>query len=288
MTRLAQIEGHIANMGELLDIIGAMRSLASMRVQEAHRAIPGVRRYAGDMAAAIGSAVLLAPERAAAPTAPGRRALILCTAEHGFVGGFNERIIEAAQALFLPENSLFVLGGRGAALVQERGRPAVWTHPMPTRPAAVPQTIQRLMAALFRAIAGDAVSRVEIVFARHRQGGSLAIERRQLLPVDLASLTTRRPRSPPLCNLRPETLLERLITDYVFALLIEAVIESIASENAARFAAMEAAHDNIARKLEQLRRDGRQARQDEITTELLDIVTGAEALHGAGSSIFAL
>jgi F-type H+-transporting ATPase subunit gamma len=288
MTRLAQIEGHIANMGELLDIVGAMRSLASMRVQEAHRAVPGVRRYAEDMAAAIGSAVLLAPERAAARTAPGRRALILCTAEHGFVGGFNERIIEATEALLLPNDSLFVLGGRGAALAQERGRPAVWAHPMPTRPAAAPETIRRLMAALFRAIAGGAVSRVEVVFARHRQGSSLAIERRPLLPVDLASLTTRQPRLPPLCNLRPETLLERLVADYVFALLIEAVIESIASENAARFAAMEAAHDNVARKLEQLRRDGRQARQDEITTELLDLVTGAEALHGDGSSTFAL
>ena len=68
------------------------------------------------------------------------------------------------------------------------------------------------------------------------------------------------------------------MAEYVFALLTEAAIESIASENAARFAAMNSAHDNVAKKLEQLRQSGRQARQSEITAEMLDLVTGAEAL----------
>ncbi len=63
--------------------------------------------------------------------------------------------------------------------------------------------------------------------------------------------------------------------------MTEAAVESLASENAARFAAMGAAHDNVSKKLEQLRQDARQARQSEITTELLDLVTGAEAQHDA-------
>jgi F-type H+-transporting ATPase subunit gamma len=86
---------------------------------------------------------------------------------------------------------------------------------------------------------------------------------------------------PPLHNLPAEVLLERLIADYVFALMTEAAVESLASENAARFAAMGSAHDNVSKKLEQLRQDARQARQSEITTELLDLVTGAEAQHDA-------
>jgi len=44
---------------------------------------------------------------------------------------------------------------------------------------------------------------------------------------------------------------------------------------------MDSAHENVSRKLEELRQDARQARQDEITTELLDLVTGAEALRSA-------
>ena len=79
-------------------------------------------------------------------------------------------------------------------------------------------------------------------------------------------------------------MLEKLVGDYVFALLTEAAVESLAAENAARFAAMGSAYDNVSRKLEELRQDARQARQSEITTELLDLVTGAEAIRSAGCS----
>jgi len=282
MTRLADIEAHIGSMGELLDIVGAMRSLAGMRVQEAHRSLPGIRRYAATMAAAIGAALLLVPEGApAARSAPGRRAIILCTTEHGFVGAFNERILAAAEAVLNPEDVLFILGSRGVALAQERGRPAAWARPMATRPQSVPETIRRLTAELYRAVADGEVTRVETIFARHHQSGPLEIEQRLLFPVDRAAFALARPGMPPLHNLPAEVLLERLIADYVFALMTEAAVESLASENAARFAAMGSAHDNVSKKLEQLRQDARQARQSEITTELLDLVTGAEAQHDA-------
>ena len=117
MTRLSEIQSHIASMGELRDIVGAMRSLAGMRVQEAQHALPGIRGYAESMAAAVGSALMLMPQPAtAAHREPGRRALILCTAEHGFVGGFTEHMLEAAEATLKPSDLLFVLGSRGAAL----------------------------------------------------------------------------------------------------------------------------------------------------------------------------
>ena len=283
MIRLAEIESQIAGISELLDIVGAMRSLASMRVQEAHRALPGIRRYAETMAEAIGSALLLMPGPSlAGGAARGPRAFILCTAEHGFVGGFNVRVIDAAEEVLGRDDTLFVLGSRGAALVRERGGTTAWTHPTATSPEGVPETIRPLTARLYRLIVRDHVTRVDLMFARHRQGAGTTIERRQLLPLDLASFSLKQPRLPPLHNLQPNFLLEKLIGDYVFALLTEAVVESLAAENAARFAAMGSAYDNVSKKLDELRQDARQARQSEITTELLDLVTGAEAMRRAG------
>jgi F-type H+-transporting ATPase subunit gamma len=282
MMRLAEIEAHVTGMSELLDIVGAMRSLASMRLQAAHRSLPGVARYAETMAAAIGAALLLLPEGApAVRSAPGRSALVLCTAEHGFVGAFNQRILDAADAVQRPGDALFLLGSRGAALAHERGRPITWAHPMATRPASVPETVRRLTVELYRSLADGTATRVEVIFARHRQGSPMGIERRRLFPLDLAAFALTRPGVPPLHNLPAAGLLEKLIADYVFALLTEAAFESLASENAARFAAMATAHDNVSQKLNQLRQDARQARQDEATTELLDLVTGAEALRDA-------
>jgi F-type H+-transporting ATPase subunit gamma len=257
-----------------------MRSLAGMRVQEAQRALPGIRRYAESMAAAVGTSLLLMPQLMPQTGGDrGHRALILCAAEHGFVGGFNEKLIEAAEAVLQPWDLLFVLGSRGAALASERGRKVAWTRPMATRLSGAPDTINYLARELYARIERSEISRVEVIFAQYRQGMASTIERRLLLPLDTKAPATTKPRQAPLHNLEPRLLIEKLMAEYVFALLTEAAVESIASENAARFAAMDSAHDNAAKKLSELRQTARQARQTEITSELLDLIIGAEAIR---------
>lgn len=280
MTRLAEIETHITSMSELLDIVGAMRSLAGMRMQEAQRALPGIRRYAEAVAAGVADTILLTGEVQRPARMAGPLALVLCTAEHGFVGGFNERLLAAAQERLGPKDALFVIGTRGIALAEERGLPIAWTHPMATRCAGAPEVVQRLSAELYRRIARGEIARVEVAHASGRESGTANIGQRLLLPLDLPSLEARQPRQAPLRNLDPVALHERLMAEYVFALLTEAAIESIASENAARLAAMQSAHDNVAKKLEELRQSARQARQSEITMELLELITAGKALEG--------
>lgn len=281
MSRLAETEAHIASMSELLAIVGAMRSLAGMRMQEAQRILPGTRRYADMVASAISDTLLLMGDREEALSAGGAgRAVIVCTAEHGFVGGFNNRLVEAAEETVETGDTLFMLGTRGAALATERGMAPGWSHPMSTRCAAVPQTVGALLADLYGRIAAGEIGRVEAIFACYRQGGASTVERRLLLPLDTEALEPRQPRQSPLVDLDPLDLHERLIGEYLFALMTEAAIESIASENAARFATMSAAHENVADKVDELRQEARQARQSEITTELLDLVTGADAQLG--------
>ncbi len=160
-----------------------------------------------------------------------------------------------------------VLGSRGAKLAQERHRALTWSHPMETRLQSVPQTILRLTAELYGLIARGEITRAEVIYARYRQGSAAVIERRCLFRVDFASLAADPVQLPPLHNLSPA------------ALLTQAATESLASENAARFSAMESARDNVSKKPEQLRQEGPRARQDEITTEILDLVTGAQALQ---------
>jgi F-type H+-transporting ATPase subunit gamma len=283
MKRLAEIEAHITGVRELLDIVGAMRSLAGMRMQEALGALPGIRRYAEAMASGVANTALLLGD--VLPPPPGNtaapRAVVLCAPEHGFVGGFNERLVAAAEAVLTPSDVFLILGTRGAALAIERGREANWTYPMASRCDAAPDGVERLSSELYRRIARGEVSRVEVIHARHRPGQTPSIERRLLLPLDMAALKVKQPHQPPIHNLDPFLLHERLVAEYVFALLTEAAVESIASENAARLAAMAAAHDNVSKKLESLVSDARYARQSEITTELIDVVTGAEALMGS-------
>lgn len=278
MMRLAEIEAQIAGMRELLNIVAAMRSLAGMRMQEAQIALPGIRSFANNVAGGIADArLLLADGLPTSPTAHTPRTIILFAAEHGFIGGFNERLLDEAQVAAARDDLLFILGTRGAALATERGLQPVWTYPMATRSASAPETARRLSSELYRRIARGEISRIDVIYPRCGRGGAAAIEQLSLLPLDVTTLKARPLRAAPLHNLQPLVLHERLLAEYVFALLTEATVEAIAAENAARLAAMGAAHDNVSRKLEALHRDARYARQAEITTEVLDIVTGAEA-----------
>jgi hypothetical protein len=75
-----------------------------------------------------------------------------------------------------------------------------------------------------------------------------------------------------------ERLLSRLVSQYLFAQLYRAYAESLASENASRLMTMQAAEKNIEERLDELNAVYHGQRQDAITSELLDIVSGVEAL----------
>jgi len=276
MARLAEIEAHALSMKSLLGVVSAMRSMAAIRVQEASRALPGVRRYAGVIAGAIGSVLPLLEEMPKRDSGP--RLMVLLSSEHGFAGGYNERLMEKADQSLRPDDLLFVMGARGAAVVTERGRKALWQAPMPTRCGGAQDAAIALGEALLAQMGKGKVSGIEVIFSRFRQMGLWSVEQLSLLPLDLTAFPLPQPPRPvPLRHLSATRLLEKLSEDYLQALLTEVLVEAVASENSARFAAMESAHDNVTKKLEQLQQDANLVRQDEITTELLDLVTGAEA-----------
>ncbi len=78
--------------------------------------------------------------------------------------------------------------------------------------------------------------------------------------------------------MRPELLLERLAAEYVFAQLCEAALHAFEAENEARMLAMASAKTNIETKLAGLSQRERQLRQEEITTEIVELAAGAGAL----------
>lgn len=156
---------------------------------------------------------------------------------------------------------------------------------MAPRLSGVPQSVRQLQEKLYALIANGEIARAEVIFGRYRRGAAPEIARARLFPLSLPATHGQDPSvQAPLHNLPGAQLLERLTAEYLLAQLTEAATESLAAENGARFAAMESAHDHISRKLGSLRLDASRARHEEITTELLDLVIGAQAegAYGAG------
>ncbi len=92
---------------------------------------------------------------------------------------------------------------------------------------------------------------------------------------------TQRPwasRSLPQFRMAPDRLLASLIRSYLFARLFRSAAEAMVTENAARLARMQQAEQSIDEQLDTLTAQTRSVRQSEITTELLDVIIGFEAL----------
>jgi F-type H+-transporting ATPase subunit gamma len=278
MERFAELRRRIAGMHELLEIIGAMRSLAGVRMRQAVQAIPGIRRHAEIVDDAIAVAVGLLSGPLPAHTLPPREkgALLVFTSEHGFVGAFNSRLLERAAAEMKQGEKLFIVGSRGAALARESGREVAWWTPMASHGAGVSRIIGGVARHLYDAFSRGEIERVDLLFAAYRVGGLPRIERRNLLPLDLGPFERELTAAPPIHNLPPEVLLEKAIEEHFFAELMRAAMETVAAVNIMRLRATQSAHDKIGKTCDGLEMKANRVRQEEVTMELLDVVTGAE------------
>jgi F-type H+-transporting ATPase subunit gamma len=277
--RLADIVAQIQNVRQLGSVVTAMRGIAASRAQQGRSLLAGVEAYGRVISGAIGQALSLMPTDGPAPlrSGDGRRGLIVFCAEQGFAGAFSERVLDAVES-DRASATVFLVGTRGMAVAEERGVRPAWRVPMATSAAAVPALANRIADALYQQVADGSMVTVDVAFSRSRSGSGVQIERHSLLPIDLARFPRQVPNLPPLTTLAPPVLLERLAAEYVYAQLCEAAMHAFAAENEARMMAMAAARTNIESKLVGLSQREHQLRQEEITTEIVELAAGAEAL----------
>ncbi len=275
--RLADIVTQIQNVRQLDAVVTAMRGIAASRAQKGRSLLDGIDAYSKVISHAIGQALSLLPPDlvTALPLPRARPGLILFCAEQGFAGAYSERVLDAAGDI---DGAIsLVVGTRGAVVANERGIVPAWTAPMATHIDAIPSFANRLADALYGYVATGAIAKVDIVFSHSVSGSGVQIDRHSLLPIDFGRFTRPVEKQSPLTTLTPELLLERLAVEYVYAQLCEAAMHSFEAENEARMIAMAAAKTNIETKLAGLSQRERQLRQEEITTEIVELAAGAAA-----------
>lgn len=272
MEDLARIEARLGSLEELGELVGALRSMAAARAREAQDALVGTRAYSSIIERAIAS---VAPANALqeATGSDGRPVLLLIASENGFVGGFNARMSDVARQARSPDERLMIVGRRGEIAAMEDGLSAERSFAMTSRVGGIGALARRVTACL------SDVRSARIAFARHQSGARYAPVVRQVLPLVPISEPASGPAPTPLFHLPPDALIAALAREYLFAELAHALMESLASENAARMQAMDAASRNIDDRLEMLKAHERAARQEKTTSDMLDVVTGAEAVN---------
>lgn len=277
--RLADIATQIQNVRQLEAVVTAMRGIAASRAQKSRTLLAGIEAYTDVVSRAIGRALTLLPSNAIAQ--PSRRrsklGLILFCAEQGFAGAFSERVLDAA-ANDVGAAVNLIVGTRGSVIARERGVESSWSVSMVTRVDAIPSFANRLADALYRHVASGAVARIDVLFSRSMPGAGIIVDRHSVLPIDFRRFVEPVGKHAPLTTLTPQILLERLAAEYVYAQLCQAAMHAFEAENEARMLAMASAKTNIGSRLASLSQRERQIRQEEITTEIIELAAGAEAL----------
>lgn len=281
--RLSDVEARIHTVHQLSAVITAMRGIAAARTREARSQLDGVRAYAKTIATAIGHALAFLPaaERVgAAPRTAGTHVIIALCAEQGFAGAFSEHVLKAADEVRreIPchRTDLLIVGDRGLMIADQRGLEVDWSAPMVAHPAQAAKLASRIVEALYTRLDTDRVMRVTLLYKIPSGAESLQVVEKQLVPFDFSRFPLPPSAMDPLITLQPQVLLAKLVEEYVFAELCEAVMLSFAAENEARMRAMIAARSNVAKTLDGLVARSRQLRQEEITNEIVELASGAE------------
>jgi F-type H+-transporting ATPase subunit gamma len=289
---LEALQRKIDTADDLLSVVKTMKSLAAVSIRQFEAAAAALERY--DQVVGLAWQALFRFHGGQAPEAPDDRAVVLVIgSDQGMCGQFNEALLETARSTMdeLAGRGLMVsawsAGERARAGLGEAGYAVREHFSLPGSSQGVTAAVQDILEAYEAARRRRGGRTLVVVANRPQKERIFTPASRIVLPLDADWLAqyAHRPwpgRSIPRLGLAPDALFSRLFAQYLAVALHRALAQSLAAENAARLAAMQAAEKNIEERAGELAASYRETRQNAITAELLDIVSGFEALGGVG------
>ncbi len=287
MANLREIRNRIATVKSTQQITKAMKMVAAARLKKAQDRVVATRPYAGklrDVMAKLAPSAEGHPMFAARPDS-GNVLLIVVGSDRGLCGGFNSNLFryteEMIRARFADAKAagtlhLVTVGRKATDHFRRRGYTVVRSH------AGFFDKIRfESAAAVMRTAADEFLSgRYDAVFLAYNEFKSVMSQNRmmeQVLPIPTAQTEDTYP-ADYLFEPDAKGLLETILPLHLNTQIWRAVLESNAGEQGARMAAMDSATENAAEIMRALQLTYNQARQAAITTEISEIVSGAEAL----------
>jgi F-type H+-transporting ATPase subunit gamma len=281
-----------------------MEMVAAARLRRAEQRIEALRPYADAIRRMTRQA---AASAGGVPNLPiltehdsvGTVGMLLIAGDRGLAGAFNSQIVRAGVAARRDSEAhgektvFFASGRRPASSLAFRGlEPAESFIGFSDRPAYA--DARRIAERLMAAFVDNEVDRVDIFYNGYISPISQVVRRETLLPLQQATIldesedgdsesesqADQDPRHRALVEYEPEPeqILRRLVPDYVEISIYRALLESTASEHGARMTAMRNASENATTLIGDLTLQMNRARQAEITQEILEVVSGANAL----------
>jgi F-type H+-transporting ATPase subunit gamma len=290
--KLRVVKRRIRSVQSTKKITKAMELIASSRIVKAQQRVEASRPYAIQLTAAMEDVARHAGGVLDHPLLedrdPVRRVgVLVVTSDRGLAGAYNANILKIAEGIVAgvrsrgPEPVMYVVGKKGVGYFRFRGVPMQrsWQgfSEVPTYERA-----EEVGRALIGDFAERGIDELHCAYTDFRSAFTLRATSQRFLPIapeEVAGAGGPTLVHPEyLFEPEPAQILDHMLPQYLVTKVYAALLESAASENASRRRAMKAATDNAEELIKILTRQANRARQDEITTEIMEIVGGAEAL----------
>ena len=276
-------------------ITKAMELIAASRIVKAQLRVAAARPYSEQITEVIrslaaGGADLSHPLLARNEDVS-KVAYVVVTADRGLAGAYNSNVIRAAERDLKAEQdkgrdyALICLGRKSESYFRFRGYTiAASFSGMSEQPRY--EDARQVAEAITDPFLDGEVQLVKLAYTQFLSATSQKVVVTQFMPLDSEALTDAAeaaegagPEAAYEFEPEPGEILSRLLPRYVEARLFAAMLDAAASEHAARQRAMKSATENAEELIVKLARIMNRARQDSITTEIMEIVGGAEALR---------
>jgi F-type H+-transporting ATPase subunit gamma len=293
--QLRDVRRRIKSVQSTKKMTRAMELIAASRIVKAQQRVAAARPYAEEIHKVVAN---LAAKGAEHPLLEKRErldtiGLVLLTSDRGLAGAYNSNVIRTGEARlrkFQAEEGsgyeLFVVGRKGQSYFRFRDYSIKGAYlGMSDRPTY--EDAKKVAGEVLAAYEAGEVDIVEVTYTQFLSVSNQRPVLRRLLPVeefdeDGGGADVGDGQEPSPYEFEPEdpaAILDQLLPRYLEARMFAAMLDASASEHAARQRAMKAATDNAEDLIKTLTREANRARQSEITTEIMEVVGGAEALR---------
>jgi F-type H+-transporting ATPase subunit gamma len=291
--KLRAVRRRIRGVQSTMKITRAMELIAASQIRRAQQRVEDARPYAEQITRAIQD--IASQTDIEHPLLEGRpepkaAAVLVVTSDRGLAGAYSANALRMTEELIQKlrsenkEPKLYVSGRKGASYFRFRQRPVEKTwQGFSERPSY--DHAKEIADTMIQSFLDREVDEIHGVYTHFVSGLTQRPEARRFVPLVVEEVEEAPPEAIPLYIFEPgpKEILDEMLPRYVETRVFQALLEAAASEHAARRRAMSAATENAEDLIKVLTREANQARQTEITTEIMEIVGATEALQQRAS-----
>ncbi len=271
-------------------ITRAMELIAASRIVKAQQRVIAARPYSEKITDVIQNVSSSGAEAnhplLSGHSEEGSVGVVVISADRGLAGGYNANVLKLAEntvkkVIAADQSYGVITTGRKAENYFRYRRYNIDASFKGFSEQPTYDDAKRVATHVLEQFMNGTFTRVELVYTQFLSAGTQLPVVQRLAPMQLDAIVSEasHPQAPYEFEPDPTEILSSLLPRYVEARIYAAMLDSAASELAARQRAMKAATDNATELIKSLTRVMNQARQDSITTEIMEIVSGAEALR---------